>query len=230
MRQIILDTETTGLDPLRGHRITEIGCIEMVDRRPTGRQYQTYLNPEREVDPDAARITGLTTEFLKDKPKFIDVADELMSFLNQNEPEIIIHNAPFDLSFLNHELNLIKHAVRPLEKHFTIVDTLIMARQMYPGQRNSLDALCKRYNINNTHREYHGALLDSELLMSVYLALTAGQTNFALGTEAEPVYSMATVNVKVLERLKNMPLKVIYASESELQLHEIKLKLLQDQS
>lgn len=184
-RLIILDTETTGLEPRKGHRMTEVGCLEMVNRKLTGRKFHTYLNPEREVDAVAAEITGLTFERLKNEPKFSEVVDDLITFLFVEGTELVIHNAPFDLSFLNAELVAAKHPFHPLEAKFTIFDTLALARRLHPGQKNNLDALCKRYNVDNTHRQYHGALLDAEILSKVYLSMTAGQSSLAFGLDSE---------------------------------------------
>ena len=223
MRQIILDTETTGLDPLKGHRLTEIGCLEMVDRRLTGRRFQTYLNPERELDSDAARITGLSTEFLQDKPKFSEISHGFLAFLQEEPSELIIHNAPFDLGFLNCELGLLKSPWQPLENHWSVIDTLVLARRLHPGQRNSLDILCRRYNVDNTHREYHGALLDAELLTHVYLAMTAGQTQMILGTEPQVGSPRVSVTVDKIVRQGMHPLNVIMATDAEYQLHLEKL-------
>lgn len=230
MRQIILDTETTGLDPLKGHRLTEIGCLEMVHRRLTGRKFQTYINPEREIDPGAVAISGITTEFLQDKPKFSEIADELIRFLKEEKTELIIHNAPFDLGFLNHELGLIQHVWRPLENYMQVTDTLLMARQLHPGQRNNLDALCRRYNVDNSKREYHGALLDAELLAAVYLAMTAGQTMMSLESETtsnsksvSPTAFPMGLKIQPITREKETSLRVISATEEEVRLHEARL-------
>lgn len=235
LRQVILDTETTGLDPLKGHRITEIGCLEMINRRLTGRKFHTYVNPEREIDPGAVAISGITSEFLQDKPKFANIVDSFVEFLQVEKTELIIHNAPFDLGFLNHELGLLNHIWRPLENYLEIIDTLIMARQRHPGQRNNLDALCKRYNVDNSHRDYHGALLDSELLAKVYLAMTAGQTMMSLGAETNQNNQQsanAKVHLKVqkITRRSDMPLQVIYASEEECQIHEARLAKLKEKT
>lgn len=178
--QVLLDTETTGLDPKKGHRLTEIGCLEMKNRKLTGRKFQTYLNPEREVEANAAAITGLTWEMLKDKPKFIEIVDDFIEFIGG--AELIIHNAPFDLGFLNAELARLNHAWQPLEAKCSIFDTLVLARRLHPGQKNNLDALCERYKIDNSHRQYHGALLDADILAKVYLSMTAGQRNLAFGS------------------------------------------------
>lgn len=176
MRQIILDTETTGLSWEKGNRLVEIGCVELVGRRPTGRTFQRYVNPEREMEPGAAEVTGLTLEFLADKPRFAEVVDEFLAFIAG--AELVIHNAEFDVGFINHELRLLGDAYGSLERHAGVLDTLKLARELYPGQRNSLDALCKRLGVDNKHRQLHGALLDAELLADVYLAMTSGQTGF----------------------------------------------------
>jgi DNA polymerase-3 subunit epsilon len=181
MRQIVLATETTGLEPHLDHRIIEIGCIELLDRRPTGRRFHKYLNPEREIDAGAIEVHGLTNEFLADKPVFADIADELVEFVRG--AELVIHNAPFDVGFLNAELvRLGRHGT--VADHCEVLDTLAMARARHPGQRNSLDALCKRYLVDNSQRSLHGALLDAEILADVYLAMTGGQTALSLGSEA----------------------------------------------
>lgn len=172
MRQIVLDTETTGINHEAGHRIIEIGCVELFDRKLTGKHYHVYLNPQREVEEGAFRVHGISTEFLKDKPLFKDIVHDLIAFIQG--AELIIHNAPFDTGFLNSELALIKWP-ETLSRYCTVCDTLAMAREKHPGQRNSLDALCKRYDIDNTKRLLHGALLDAEILAAVYLAMTGGQ-------------------------------------------------------
>ncbi len=182
-RQIILDTETTGLEPKEGHRIIEIGCVEMVNRRLTGNNFHQYLQPDRKIDAEAIEVHGITNEFLADKPRFEDIAADLLAYLSG--AELIIHNAPFDIGFINHELQLIDPGSKPVTDHCSVTDTLVMARQMFPGQRASLDALCKRYEINNAHRTLHGALLDSEILADVYLAMTGGQVSLLLGAEQD---------------------------------------------
>jgi len=177
MRQIILDTETTGLNPLTGDRIIEIGCLEMVDRRLTGNKLHHYINPQRDIDPGAVAVHGLTVEFLSDKPIFADVAHEIIEFLK--DAELIIHNAPFDVGFLDAELGLLK--LGKINDHVaSVIDTLKNARDMFPGRRNSLDALCERFGVSNEHRTLHGALLDSELLAEVYLAMTRGQEDLSI--------------------------------------------------
>ncbi|WP_296945780.1 DNA polymerase III subunit epsilon [uncultured Massilia sp.] len=182
MRQIVLDTETTGLNPRTGDRIVEVGCVEILDRKITGNHFHAYINPERDSDEAALAVHGLTTEFLSDKPKFHQIADELRDFVQG--AEIIIHNAPFDLGFLNHEFQRI--GLPPFVEHCSnVIDTLVQAKELHPGKRNSLDALCDRYGISNAHRKLHGALLDSELLADVYLAMTRGQNSLSMDVEVE---------------------------------------------
>jgi len=176
-RQIVLDTETTGLDPNSGHRIIEIGCIEVCERRPTSENFHVYIKPEREIDPAALEVHGITQEFLADKPLFAAIQERFLEFIDG--AELIIHNAPFDVAFLNHEFQLNGYE-RRVEEHCSVLDSLELARKMYPGQRNSLDALCKRLEINNSHRTLHGALLDAEILADVYLRMTGGQTSLSL--------------------------------------------------
>lgn len=221
-RQILLDTETTGLEPQKGHRITEIGCLEMINRRLTGRKFHTYLNPEREVDPGAVAISGITTEFLQDKPKFHEVADELLTFIEGSE--LIIHNAPFDIGFINAELMILNHPWGSIDGFVRVFDTLALARQLHPGQKNNLDALCRRYGIDNSHRTYHGALLDAEILARVYLAMTAGQTQFALGSDSPSQSTVQQKQRKIkLKRSAGISLTVIRASQEENLAHEARL-------
>jgi DNA polymerase III subunit epsilon len=177
MRQIVLDTETTGLSWEKGNRVVEIGCVELIERRPTGRRFQRYLNPDREFEPGAQEVTGLTLEFLADKPRFAEVVDEFLDFIR--DAELVIHNAAFDIGFLDNELMLAGVQYGRMRDHASVLDTLGLARERFPGQRNSLDALCKRFGVDNSHRELHGALLDAQLLIEVYLALTAGQGDLA---------------------------------------------------
>ena len=207
LRQIILDTETTGLDPVQGHRIVEIGCIEIVDRRFSGRNFHRYLNPERDSDEAALEVHGLTREFLSDKPRFGDIAGELQEFVA--DAEIIIHNAPFDLAFLDAELARAKKPA--FRQHVALVtDSLAMAKEAHPGKRNNLDALCDRYGISNAHRTLHGALLDSQLLAEVYLAMTRGQDGLMIDEE-EAGHTEASPDV-ILERLETF---VVSASKDE---------------
>ena len=174
MRQVVLDTETTGLEWRKGNRVVEIGCVEMIERRPTGRTYQQYIHPEREFEPGAQEVTGLTLEFLADQPKFAAIADAFLEFIDG--AELVIHNAAFDIGFLDHELSRLGSQYGCMRDHAQVLDSLELARQRYPGQRNSLDALCKRLGVDNAHRKLHGALLDAQLLAEVYLSLTAGQS------------------------------------------------------
>jgi DNA polymerase-3 subunit epsilon len=173
LRQVVLDTETTGINPKEGHRIIEIGCVELINRRLTQNRFHVYINPEREIDAGAIEVHGITNEFLRDKPKFADVVDDFLAFAKG--AELVIHNAPFDVGFLNHELGLLNHSAGAIEAQCGVLDTLAYARKKHPGARNSLDALCKRYGIDNSHRELHGALLDAEILADVYLLMTGGQ-------------------------------------------------------
>ena len=182
MRQIILDTETSGLEPSQGHRIIEIGCVELVNRRLTGRQFQRYLDPERDIDAGAQAVHGLSREFLANHPRFADVAGDFVAFVSG--AELIIHNAPFDVGFIDHEFGRLPPPQRLLTDVCTILDTLALARQLHPGQRNSLDALCKRYGVDNLSRELHGALLDARILCDVYLAMTGGQGALSLHAQA----------------------------------------------
>lgn len=188
-RQVVLDTETTGLEWQKGNRVVEIGCVELLERRPTGRTFHRYLNPEREFEPGAQEVTGLTLDFLADKPRFAGVAEEFLDFIGG--AELIIHNAAFDLGFLNAELARLEGVGR-IEDRCTVEDTLAMARKRYPGQRNSLDALCKRLDVDNSQRQLHGALLDAQILMDVYLALTSGQHEIGFGSGDEPQASSAS--------------------------------------
>lgn len=171
LRQVVLDTETTGIDWKQGHRVIEIGAVELLDRRLTGNNYQQYLNPQRSSDSEALRVHGLSDAFLADKPLFAEVAEDFLNYLG--DAELIIHNAPFDLGFLNHELKQIEKA--PL--NHKVLDTLVDARRRHPGQKNDLNSLCRRYNVDNSHRELHGALLDCEILAKVYLGMTGGQVD-----------------------------------------------------
>ena len=181
MRQVVLDTETTGLEPEAGHRIIEIGAVEIVGRRLTGRHFHQYLNPDRAIDEGAQAVHGLTAEFLADKPRFSDIAEPLQAFLSG--AEVIIHNAPFDVGFLDAEWRRLSRGPENTASLCEITDSLILARRLHPGQKNSLDALCRRYDIDNTQRTLHGALLDAELLADVFLAMTGGQTALGLGAE-----------------------------------------------
>jgi len=216
MRQIVLDTETTGLEPEQGHRIIEIGCVEVFKRRKTGRTFHRYIRPDREVDRGALQVHGITNEFLAQQPRFEEIADEFLEFING--AELVIHNAAFDVAFLNAELARLPGARRQVADLCPILDTLPMARQMHPGQRNSLDALCKRYGVDNSRRELHGALLDAQILLDVYLAMTGGQTTLILGEEPQEKMSVVVEQAIAVRPLGE--LRVIIASEDELAAHE----------
>lgn len=211
MRQVILDTETTGLSFKDGHRVIEIGCLEMISRRLTGKVFHTYLNPGREIDPGAMRVHGITNAFVQNQPKFEAIEQEFKDFING--AELVIHNAPFDVGFLDNEFIVTKNEWKTLTQYCTILDTLSMARKMHPGQKNNLDALCKRYSINNTHRTLHGALLDSEILAELYLAMTGGQTVFDLALE-----SAGTTELEAIIDYSQLP--IIKASHIELKAHQ----------
>ncbi|HRD68698.1 MAG TPA: DNA polymerase III subunit epsilon [Legionella sp.] len=214
MRQIILDTETTGIGHEQGHRVIEIGCVELFDRKLTGKHYHVYLNPEREVDEGAYRVHGISSEFLKDKPLFSDIASEFLQFVGG--AELIIHNAPFDVGFLNSELKQLKWK-KKLEDYCDIFDTLVLAREKHPGQRNSLDALCKRYDIDNSNRQLHGALLDAEILAFVYLAMTGGQTS--LFAEADSSAKESQIYVEHIAELHLSNPIVLEPTPEEMEQH-----------
>jgi DNA polymerase-3 subunit epsilon len=182
MRQIILDTETTGLSTTKGHRIIEIGCLELINRRLTGRDFHRFLNPDRDIDEGAERVHGISRADLETEPRFPEIVEDFLTFIK--DAQLIIHNAPFDVGFLENELKLMKHKQAKIDDHATVLDTLTMARELHPGQRNSLDALCKRYEVDATKRDVHGALIDSELLANVYLAMTGGQTAMLLDEDS----------------------------------------------
>ena len=220
MRQVVLDTETTGLSWERGHRVVEIGCIELLERRPTGRRFQRYLNPEREIDLGAQEVTGLTLEFLSDKPLFAQVAMEFLDFIRG--AELLIHNADFDLGFLDNELAMLGEGYGRIRDHAAVLDTLALARERYPGQRNSLDALCRRVGVDNAHRTLHGALLDAELLAEVYLAMTAGQGD--LGLSLAPAAAPAIASGATLVAAGALRHRVLLASDDELRAHEARLQ------
>jgi len=218
-RQLVLDTETTGLEPSQGHRIIEIGVVEMIDRRLTGNNFHIYLQPDREIDAGAIEVHGITNEFLADKPRFEDIAQELADYLRG--AEVIIHNAPFDVGFIDAEYQRMENGLT-MESLCEVVDTLVMAREMHPGQRNSLDALCGRYDVDNKHRTKHGALLDSEILADVYLAMTGGQKS--LGWEADDDKE-GDSNTKGIRRVNRdgLSLRVLKATDVELAAHEERL-------
>lgn len=219
MRQVVLDTETTGLSWERGNRVVEIGCIELLERRPTGQRFQRYLNPGRELEPGAQEVTGLTLEFLSDKPLFSQVAGEFLDFIRG--AELIIHNADFDVGFLNYELGLLGSGFGRIHDHASVLDTLRLARERFPGQRNSLDALCRRLGVDNAHRKLHGALLDAELLAEVYLSLTAGQGDLGLSMEvASPAFEPLTSGGQVASARR----RILLASAEEEAAHRARLE------
>ena len=225
MRQIVLDTETTGLDPRQGHRVIEIGALELIDRQLTGRQYHVYLNPEREIEQGALEVHGITEEFLRDKPRFAEIADDLLAFAGG--AELVIHNAPFDIGFIDNELSLAAHEHASITEVSAVLDTLELARDLHPGQRNNLDALCKRYEVDNSSRSLHGALLDAEILADVYLAMTGGQVDLGLSLES----SADSVDDNEGEFHADHPvLFVLKASDEELHQHEARLEDIEKQS
>lgn len=221
MRQIVLDTETTGLEVRQGHRLIEIACLEMVERRLTGRRYQTYLNPDRAIDEGARQVTGIEDDFLLDKPRFADVAEDFLAFIDG--AELIIHNAAFDLGFLNAELARLPEAPGTIQQRCSVLDTLAMARERYPGQRNSLDALCKRLGVDNSARELHGGLIDCHLLADVYIAMTSGQVALDLGFDKSGEEERAAIIIPV--ELRRRP-RVLRADADELMAHEKRLDAL----
>ena len=226
MRQIVLDTETTGLEVSQGHRIIEIGCIELVNRRVTGNHWHYYINPDRAVDSGAFEVHGISNEFLQDKNRFAELAEEFHSYVAG--AELVIHNAPFDVGFINAELKRLGRQWGKVEDHCTVVDTLLMAREMHPGQKNSLDALCKRYEIDNSQRDLHGALLDAQILLDVYLVMTGGQTDMLLHDD-QPGNNQNSAEARKLDQ--NRPrLRVINPSNEELEAHYKKLETVDKES
>ena len=226
MRQIILDTETTGLESKQGHRIIEIGCIELINRRKTERNFHQYLNPERDIEDGAFNIHGLSNEFLSDKSRFADIAQEFIDFIRDGE--LIIHNAPFDVGFINAELKLLGKKWGKIEDYCIVFDTLVLAREKHPGQKNNLDALCKRYEVDNSQRDLHGALLDAQILLDVYLKMTGGQTDLTF-------HSVATshgVKGKSGQYINNKHKKlvVIEPTENELAEHRMLLESIKDKN
>jgi DNA polymerase-3 subunit epsilon len=225
MRQIVLDTETTGLEPGEGHRIIEIGALELVDRQLTGRQLHTYLNPERAIEEGALEVHGITEEFLADKPRFAEIADDLLAFAAG--AELVIHNAPFDIGFIDNELSLAGHEHASITEVASVLDTLELARDLHPGQRNNLDALCKRYEVDNSSRTLHGALLDAEILTDVYLAMTGGQVDLGLSLETA---APAVDDEHPLEHVEHPAVFVLKASDDELAQHDARLADIEKQS
>jgi len=228
MRQIVLDVETTGLEAAAGHRIIEIGCVEILNRRLTGQKFQRYLNPERDIDAGALAVHGIDSARLQQAPKFADIVGELLAFISG--AELIIHNAPFDVGFLDAEFARLPGEARTVKAICKVLDTLALARSLHPGQRNSLDALCKRYSVDNTKRELHGALLDAGILVDVYLAMTGGQSALALDMSGGRGHESRSPGVATPVRAPGVTLRVTTADSEELQRHEAMLDLIHKSS
>ncbi len=224
-RIVVLDTETTGLNPQEGHRIIEIGCVELVNRRLTGKRFHVYINPERVIDEGAVAVHGITNQFLDDKPLFAQVVDDFIAFIKG--AELVIHNAPFDVGFINYEFSRLKTKTGSVTEYSTVFDTLAYARKKHPGQRNSLDALCKRYGIDNSHRDLHGALLDAEILADVFLLMTGGQ--FSLLDEAQTGPEESSSSNEGVQRLSadRPALKVIRCNDEDLAAHQQRLEAIE---
>ncbi|TLX45135.1 DNA polymerase III subunit epsilon [Pseudoalteromonas phenolica] len=221
-RQIVLDTETTGIDPKAGHRIIEIGCVELINRRLTGNNFHVYINPQRDIEEEAIDVHGITNEFLRDKPLYHQIAQEFFDYIKG--AELIIHNAPFDVGFMDNEFALLQQGYPNTHEYCEVLDTLVMARNLHPGQKNNLDALCRRYDIDNAKRTLHGALLDSEILADVYLAMTGGQVKMNLANNTDD--TSQTDNTSIRRLPDNRPaLKVVKASADEVIAHEERLKI-----
>jgi len=221
VRQVVLDTETTGLEVNKGHRVVEIGCVELLERRPTGREFHYYVNPQRAMDEGATAVSGITDDFLVDKPLFADVAEEFLAFIDG--AELIAHNASFDMGFLSAEFARLPQPVRVVER-VSVLDTLLLAREKYPGQKNNLDALCKRLGVDNSHRDLHGALLDAQLLADVYLAMTAGQGDLGLGLQSEPTKARVRA---AASSIVDAVIRVRRADVAELAAHAARLAAIQ---
>jgi len=222
-RQIVLDTETTGIDPKQGHRIIEIGCVELINRRLTGNNFHVYINPDRPIEDEAIDVHGITSEFLRDKPRYHQVAQEFFDYIKGSE--LVIHNAAFDVGFMEHEFAMLNTRYPKTTEYCKIIDTLKMARDLHPGQKNNLDALCRRYDINNSKRTMHGALLDSEILADVYLTMTGGQVNINYGMDGAKKGKEGEIIRLSSDRA---PLKVLLASAEELIEHESRLDVVGD--
>ncbi|MDA3868698.1 MAG: DNA polymerase III subunit epsilon [Gammaproteobacteria bacterium] len=217
MRKIVLDTETTGLEHSLGHRIIEIGCVELIGRKLTGNNYHQYLQPDRESDEGALEVHGITSEFLQDKPRFADIVQDFLNYIRG--AELIIHNAPFDVGFLDSELRQVDAQLGDISTYCNVIDTLVMARKMRPGQKNNLNALCKHFDVNNTQRELHGALLDAEILSEVYLRMTGGQVHLLLDSEQEASDAGEVIEQRSLSKNRE-GLSVVRATQAELEAHE----------
>ena len=227
MRQIVLDTETTGIEVSQDHRIIEIGAVELVNRRLTGRHFHRYINPQREVEEGAFQVHGISNDFLADKPLFAQIADELLEFIR--DAQLVIHNAPFDVGFLNHEFAKLGARYGRIQDHCSVIDTLSMARQLHPGQKNNLDALCKRYHVDNSQRDLHGGLLDAEILADVYLAMTGGQVDLGLKGQADEVGDNGVTGIRRLPAGRP-PLAVPPPSAAEIEAHQAFLARIAKQS
>jgi len=222
-RLVVLDTETTGLEPKEGHRIIEIGCVEIIDRRLTGNRYHQYIQPDREIDEGAIEVHGISNEFLADKPRFSEIFQDFLAFVKDSD--LVIHNAAFDVGFINHEFSKLKPAPKTLDSYCGIIDSLTLARRLHPGQKNNLDALCDRYHVDNTHRELHGALLDAEILAQVYLAMTGGQVSLSLaGDNVDGINGEERVRKILRQRPAGI---VLRADAGELDAHQDQLAFIQ---
>ncbi|MBT6276891.1 MAG: DNA polymerase III subunit epsilon [Chromatiales bacterium] len=226
MRQVVLDTETTGLEPESGHRVIEIGAVELVDRRYSGRQFHQYIDPKRAIDAGALEVHGISSDFLRGKPRFAEIATEFIEFIDG--AELVIHNAPFDVAFLDAEFSRLGGSVGKVHDRCEVLDSLALARQKHPGQRNSLDALCKRYEVDNSQRDLHGALLDAEILADVYLAMTGGQTSLELVDEVESEYESRAALPRVARA--HGVLRVVRADAGELASHQARLEAIRKAS
>ena len=226
MRQIILDTETTGLEPKQGHRIIEIGCVELINRRETNRNFHQYINPERDIEDGAFNIHGLSSEFLSSKPRFCDVAQEFIDFIKDSE--LIIHNAPFDVGFINAEFKLLGKKWGKIEDYCTVFDTLLLAREKHPGQKNNLDALCKRYDVDDSQRDLHGALLDARILLDVYLKMTGGQTDLTI--DSKEIDNLEENKSEQHINSRQRKLVVVEPTESELEKHHLLLESIKEKN
>ncbi|HBO15692.1 MAG TPA: DNA polymerase III subunit epsilon [Porticoccaceae bacterium] len=228
MRQIVLDTETTGLETSQDHRIIEIGCVELINRKLTGRHYHQYINPHRDIDEGAMAVHGITTDFLADKPSFELVFEDFLHFVDG--ADLVIHNAPFDVGFLNHEIDRLASNSLPIDQHCRVIDTLAIARKKHPGQKNNLDALCKRYGVDNSQRDLHGALLDAEILADVYLFMSGGQVTLNIDQHAGDNEGQGVIS-RISRISSDRPrLPVIAASDQELQEHAARLVKIQAES
>ena len=224
MRQIVLDTETTGIEISQDHRIIEVGCVEVINRKLTGNHFHRYINPQREIDEGAQEVHGISLEFLADKPVFHLIADEFLEFVSG--AQLVIHNAPFDVGFINHEFAKLGKRFGKIQDHCSVIDTLAMARQLHPGQKNNLDALCKRYHVDNSQRELHGALLDAEILADVYLTMTGGQVDLGLRKETDAGGSSGGGGIRRLPADRS-PSPVIRASAEEAGAHDAMMETIE---